>query len=59
VLYERYRNQFKPESIQNLLVNRSMMWAFLRGEPLPRVTDWAESTRTSFLNRRASYLIYR
>ena len=59
VLYDRYRNQFKPESIQNLLVNRSTMWAFLRGEPLPRVTAWAESARTSFLNRRASYLIYR
>jgi uncharacterized protein YbbC (DUF1343 family)/CubicO group peptidase (beta-lactamase class C family) len=59
VLYDRYRNQFKPESIQNLLVNRSTMWAFLRGETLPRLTAWAESARTSFLNRRASYLIYR
>jgi uncharacterized protein YbbC (DUF1343 family)/CubicO group peptidase (beta-lactamase class C family) len=59
VLRERYRDQFKPEGIQNLLVNRSTMWAFLRGEPLPRVMAWAEMARTSFLNRRASYLIYR
>ena len=59
VLRERYRDQFKPEAIQNLLVNRSTMWAFLRGEPLPRVVAWAEMARTSFLNRRASYLIYR
>jgi uncharacterized protein YbbC (DUF1343 family)/CubicO group peptidase (beta-lactamase class C family) len=59
VLRERYRDQFKPEPIQNLLVNRSTMWAFLRGEPLPRVMAWAEMARTSFLNRRASYLIYR
>jgi uncharacterized protein YbbC (DUF1343 family) len=58
-LRERYRDQFKPEGIQNLLVNRSTMWAFLRGEPLPRVAAWAEMARTSFLNRRASYLIYR
>ena len=59
VLRERYRDQFKPEPIQNLLVNRSTMWAFLRGDPLPRVMGWAEIARTSFLNRRASYLIYR
>jgi uncharacterized protein YbbC (DUF1343 family) len=58
-LRERYRDQFKPEGIQNLLVNRSTIWAFLRGEPLPRVLAWAEIARTSFLNRRASYLIYR
>jgi len=31
-LRERHRDQFRPESIQNLLVNRSTMWAFLRGE---------------------------
>jgi uncharacterized protein YbbC (DUF1343 family) len=59
VLRERYRDQFRPEPIQNLLVNRSTIWAFLRGEPLPRVIAWAEMARTSFLNRRASYLIYR
>src|SRR5262249_23687592 len=33
-LRERHRDQFRPESIQNLLVNRSTMWAFLRGEVL-------------------------
>ena len=59
VLRERYRDQFRPEAIQNLLVNRSTMWAFLRGDPLPRVMAWAEAARASFLNRRASYLIYR
>jgi uncharacterized protein YbbC (DUF1343 family)/CubicO group peptidase (beta-lactamase class C family) len=59
VLRERYRDQFRPEPIQNLLVNRSTMWAFLRGDPLPRVMAWAEMARASFLNRRASYLIYR
>ena len=58
-LRERYRSQFKAEPIQNLLVNRNTMWAFLRGEPLPRVAAWAEAARTAFLNRRASYLIYR
>jgi uncharacterized protein YbbC (DUF1343 family)/CubicO group peptidase (beta-lactamase class C family) len=59
VLRQRHRDQFRAEGVQNLLVNRSTMWAFLRGDPLPRVFAWAESARTSFLNRRASYLIYR
>jgi len=58
-LRERYRDQFRPESIQNLLVNRSMMWAFLRNDPLARLQAWAEQERDSFLKRRASYLIYR
>jgi len=58
-LRERYRDQFRPEMIQNLLVNRSMMWAFLREEPLVRLQAWAEQERDSFLKRRASYLIYR
>jgi uncharacterized protein YbbC (DUF1343 family)/CubicO group peptidase (beta-lactamase class C family) len=57
-LRERHRAEFKPESIQNLLVNRATMWAFLRGEPLPRLLAWADMDRSSFLNRRASYLIY-
>jgi uncharacterized protein YbbC (DUF1343 family)/CubicO group peptidase (beta-lactamase class C family) len=57
-LRELYRDQFRPESIQNLLVNRSTMWAFLRSEPLDRVLAWADMERVSFLNRRASYLIY-
>jgi hypothetical protein len=58
-LRARYRDQFRPESIQNLLVNRSTMWAFLRGEILDRLVIWADTDRSSFLNRRASYLIYR
>jgi uncharacterized protein YbbC (DUF1343 family) len=57
-LRERHREQFRAEGIQNLLVNRSTIWAFLRGESLPRVMAWAEMARTNFLNRRASYLIY-
>jgi len=58
-LRTRHRDQFRPENIQNLLVNRSTMWSFLRGEPLERVAAWAEMDRNAFLNRRASYLIYR
>jgi uncharacterized protein YbbC (DUF1343 family)/CubicO group peptidase (beta-lactamase class C family) len=58
-LRTRYRDQFRPEAIQNLLVNRSTMWAFLRGESLDRLVAWTEMDRSSFLNRRASYLIYR
>jgi len=58
-LRERHRDQFRPEGIQNLLVNRSTMWAFLRGEVLDRLVAWSELDRSSFLNRRASYLMYR
>jgi uncharacterized protein YbbC (DUF1343 family)/CubicO group peptidase (beta-lactamase class C family) len=58
-LRDRHRDQFKAESIQNLLVNRPTMWAFLRGEPLERLMAWADADRMSFLNRRASYLMYR
>jgi uncharacterized protein YbbC (DUF1343 family)/CubicO group peptidase (beta-lactamase class C family) len=57
-LRERHRDQFRPENIQNLLVNRSTMWAFLRGEPLWRMLARVDTERSSFLNRRASYLIY-
>lgn len=57
-LGEVHRDQWRPESIQNLLVNRSTMWALLRREALPRLVVWAEADRNSFLNRRASYLIY-
>jgi uncharacterized protein YbbC (DUF1343 family) len=59
VLRARHRDQFRPEAIQNLLVNRPTMWAFLRGESLDRLVAWTEVDRSSFLNRRASYLIYR
>ncbi|MBI4636777.1 MAG: DUF1343 domain-containing protein [Candidatus Rokubacteria bacterium] len=58
-LRARHRDQWRAESIQNLLVSRTTMWAFLRGEPLDRLAAWAETDRSSFLNRRASYLIYR
>jgi uncharacterized protein YbbC (DUF1343 family) len=58
-LRARHRDQFRPELIQNLLVNRSTMWAILRNEPLERLVAWAEMERESFLKRRASYLIYR
>jgi uncharacterized protein YbbC (DUF1343 family) len=58
-LGEVHRDQWRPESIQNLLVNRSTMWPLLRREPLSRLLAWADLNRSSFLNRRASYLIYR
>ncbi len=58
-LADRYPIQFRPAAIQNLLVNRSTMWSFLRGDPLLRMMSWAEAARASFLQRRASYLIYR
>ena len=57
-LMERYPAYFRPAAIQNLLVNRSTIWALLRPEPMPRVWSWAEADRASFLQRRASYLIY-
>src|SRR3990170_3797018 len=55
----RYHREFSADAIQNLLVNRSTIWALLRGEPLPRLRAWAEAERGDFLHRRASYLIYR
>jgi uncharacterized protein YbbC (DUF1343 family) len=58
-LTDRYPADFRPAAIQNLLVNRSTMWALLRREPLQRLWRWAEAERASFLQRRASYLIYR
>ena len=58
-LLERYPRQFRAASIQNLLVNRSTIWALLRGDSLARLKRWAEADRASFLQRRASYLIYK
>jgi uncharacterized protein YbbC (DUF1343 family)/CubicO group peptidase (beta-lactamase class C family) len=58
-LLDRYPRQFRAASIQNLLVNRSTMWALLRGDSLARLKQWAEADRASFLQRRASYLIYK
>lgn len=54
----QHRDQFRPENMQYLLVHRPTMWAFLRGEPVDRLMSWAEIDRATFLNRRASYLIY-
>lgn len=58
-LRDGYRAQWRAENVQNLLVNRSTMWAFLRAEPLNRLVAWTEIERPSFLKRRASYLMYR
>ena len=58
-LIDRYPAQFRRGAIQNLLVNRSTMWALLRGDSLARLKQWAEADRASFLQRRASYLIYK
>jgi len=58
-LIERYPLQFRAAAIQNLLVNRSTMWALLRGDSLARLKQWAEADRANFLQRRASYLIYK
>jgi uncharacterized protein YbbC (DUF1343 family)/CubicO group peptidase (beta-lactamase class C family) len=56
-LMERYPANFRPAAIQNLLVNRSTMWSMLRGDPFARIVAWAETARSAFLQRRASYLI--
>lgn len=59
LLRDRHHQHFRPEPLQHLMVHRLTMWAFLRGEPLQHLWGWAEMGRQSFLNRRASYLIYR
>src|SRR5260370_37773573 len=56
-LRSRHRDQFRPEAIQNLLVNRATMWAFLRNESLDRLVAWPEIERDSFLNRRGRVLL--
>ncbi|HSE03472.1 MAG TPA: exo-beta-N-acetylmuramidase NamZ domain-containing protein [Methylomirabilota bacterium] len=58
-LMERYPADYRPAAIQNLLVNRSTMWSLLRGDPFARILAWAEHARSAFLQRRASYLIYK
>jgi uncharacterized protein YbbC (DUF1343 family) len=58
-LMERYPGNFRPAAIQNLLVNRSTMWSILRGDPFARILAWADSARNAFLQRRASYLLYK
>jgi uncharacterized protein YbbC (DUF1343 family) len=59
VLRAQHRDEFRPESIQHLLVHRPTIWAFLRDEPVGRLLLWADADRATFLNRRALYLIYR
>ncbi|HSL49562.1 MAG TPA: exo-beta-N-acetylmuramidase NamZ domain-containing protein [Candidatus Deferrimicrobiaceae bacterium] len=58
-LMERYPGNYRPAAIQNLLVNRSTMWSLLRGDPFARLLAWADYARNTFLQRRASYLIYK
>jgi uncharacterized protein YbbC (DUF1343 family) len=58
-LMERYPGNFRPAAIQNLLVNRSTMWSMLRGDPFARILAWADYARNAFLQRRASYLLYK
>jgi uncharacterized protein YbbC (DUF1343 family)/CubicO group peptidase (beta-lactamase class C family) len=58
-LMERYPGNFRPAAIQNLLVNRSTMWSILRGDPFARILAWADYARNAFLQRRASYLLYK
>jgi uncharacterized protein YbbC (DUF1343 family)/CubicO group peptidase (beta-lactamase class C family) len=58
-LMERYPGNYRPAAIQNLLVNRSTMWSILRGDPFARILAWADYARNAFLQRRASYLIYK
>ena len=58
-LMERYPGDFRPAAIQNLLVNRSTMWSLLRGDPFARILAWSDYARNAFLERRASYLIYK
>jgi len=58
-LRARYPRQFRPEAIQNLLVDRPTMWALLRGEPLARLVGWADKELADFLQRRPPHLLYR
>jgi uncharacterized protein YbbC (DUF1343 family)/CubicO group peptidase (beta-lactamase class C family) len=58
-LMERYPGNFRPAAIQNLLVNRSTMWSILRGDPFARILGWADYARDAFMQRRASYLLYK
>ncbi len=58
-LMERYPGNFRPAAIQNLLVNRSTMWSMLRGDPFTRILGWVDYARDTFMQRRASYLLYK
>src|SRR2546428_8197390 len=58
-LRSRHRDQFRPEAIQNLLLNRATMWAFLRNQSLDRLVAWTETAGNSRPDRPAPYLSYR
>ena len=57
VLRDRYR-EWRPEAIQNLLVNRRTFWGFLRKLPIRELLAVAEADRPAFLERRAPILLY-
>jgi uncharacterized protein YbbC (DUF1343 family) len=57
VLRDRYR-EWRPEAIQNLLVNRRTFWGFLRKLPIRELLALAEADRPAFLERRAPILLY-
>jgi uncharacterized protein YbbC (DUF1343 family) len=57
-LRDRYATEFRAETIQLLLVNRAVMWALLRGEPLLRLLELAQMELADFLLRRQPHLLY-
>jgi uncharacterized protein YbbC (DUF1343 family) len=57
-LVERYPAEFRPAAIQDLLVNRVTLWAFLRGVSVDRLRRGAEADAAAFVRRRAPYLLY-
>ncbi len=59
VLRDRYPGPFRAAGIQDLLVNREAMWAFLRREPVDRFWRRFEADESAFRERRIPYLLYR
>jgi len=59
VLRDRYPTTFRSAGIQDLLVNREAMWAFLRREPTDQLWRRLEVDEAAFRERRARYLLYR
>jgi uncharacterized protein YbbC (DUF1343 family)/CubicO group peptidase (beta-lactamase class C family) len=57
-LLRRKYPEFRPEPIQNLLMNRYTFWGLVRGLPLPKLLAVAEAERSRFLERRAAILLY-
>ena len=49
---------YRSAAIQDLLVSRTTIWAFLRGDPMARVWGWLESDEVAFEARRTPYLLY-